>query len=169
MPAIKEKAGQNPSTLALPAMPPAVPQAELQVLPLRQGPNARLSPFQSLTSETLTAHLAEAEGEQQAAAAAAQLASGSGSAAVAAAALAAEPISRAESSVTAGGSGAAVPDEGAVHDALLIQQFLEGNPSQLTWHGLHALVDGLREEQLAVFFRWGRAGRAEGSSTGGQG
>ncbi|GAB4817828.1 hypothetical protein N2152v2_004874 [Parachlorella kessleri] len=48
---------------------------------------------------------------------------------------------------------AASPDEGAVHDALLIQQFLEGNPSQLTWHGLHALHEGLRENQLAVFFR----------------
>jgi hypothetical protein len=54
----------------------------------------------------------------------------------------------------AGGSGGdGSPREAAVREALLVQQFLEGNPSQLTYHGLTALQEGLRPNQLAVFFR----------------
>jgi hypothetical protein len=54
----------------------------------------------------------------------------------------------------AGGSGGdGSPREAAVREALLVQQFLDGNPSQLTYHGLTALQDGLRPNQLAVFFR----------------
>jgi len=44
-------------------------------------------------------------------------------------------------------------DEGAVHDALLAQQFLDSNPSQLTIYGLASLHDGLHNNQLAVLFR----------------
>ena len=53
--------------------------------------------------------------------------------------------------VAAGGDGS--PREAAVREALLVQQFLEGHPSQLTYHGLTALQEGLRPNQLAVFFR----------------
>ncbi len=52
-----------------------------------------------------------------------------------------------------GSSGASPAGEAAVRDALLVQQFLEGHPSQLTFHGLVALQEGLRPNQLAVFFR----------------
>ncbi|GAX73709.1 hypothetical protein CEUSTIGMA_g1162.t1 [Chlamydomonas eustigma] len=37
--------------------------------------------------------------------------------------------------------------------ALLIQQFLEANCSQLTWFGLVAMASRMRDNQLAVFFR----------------
>lgn len=40
-----------------------------------------------------------------------------------------------------------------LREALLMQQFLEANPSQLTYHGLLSLHEGLRDGQLAVFFR----------------
>lgn len=53
------------------------------------------------------------------------------------------------------GSGGGSPSEAAVRDALLVQQFLDGHPSQLTYHGLVALQEGLRPNQLAVFFRCG--------------
>lgn len=71
----------------------------------------------------------------------------------------------AASAVAAGpsSSGASPAGEAAVRDALLVQQFLEGSPSQLTFHGLVALQEGLRPNQLAVFFRWGQA-HAQGSA-----
>lgn len=49
-------------------------------------------------------------------------------------------------------SGAA-ESEAAVHDALVAREFLESNPSQLTVCGLSALMDGMADQQLAVFFR----------------
>eukprot|EP00887_Chlorella_sp_A99_P005413 scaffold1.g5413.t1 len=56
--------------------------------------------------------------------------------------------------------GAALPSQGSadVREALLMQQFLEGHSSQLTYHGLASLHEGLKDGQLAVLFR--RAGRA---------
>lgn len=51
------------------------------------------------------------------------------------------------------GSGVGSPGEAAVRDALLAQQFLDGHSSQLTYHGLTALQEALRPNQLAVFFR----------------
>lgn len=42
-----------------------------------------------------------------------------------------------------------------MREALLVQQFLDGHSSQLTYHGLVALQEGLRPNQLAVFFRCG--------------
>ena len=43
--------------------------------------------------------------------------------------------------------------DAAVHDALVAREFLESNPSQLTIYGLSALIDGMSDQQLAVFFR----------------
>lgn len=141
-------------------------QVELRVVPVQP----LLSPFQSVDSGTLAALEAAAgplgEGSPRLA--------GGGSVPEAHAAAAhdlsahqthggavqAAPAAAAASSSSAAGAVApaapAPPDEGAVHDALLIQQFLEGASSQLTWHGLHALHDGLRPNELAVFFRWVR-------------
>lgn len=51
------------------------------------------------------------------------------------------------------GRKASSPGERAVRDALLIREFLDGCPSQLTVHGLASLVEGLEGGQLAVFFR----------------
>ncbi|KAL4859491.1 Ubiquitin carboxyl-terminal hydrolase MINDY-1 [Chlorella vulgaris] len=51
------------------------------------------------------------------------------------------------------GASEGSPGESAVRDALLVQQFLDSSPSQLTYHGLAALHEGLRPNQLAVFFR----------------
>ncbi|PRW58319.1 FAM63A-like isoform X2 [Chlorella sorokiniana] len=59
----------------------------------------------------------------------------------------------ASGAASGGGSNATSPGEAAVREALLVQQFLDGHPSQLTFHGLVALQEGLRPNQLAVFFR----------------
>lgn len=56
-----------------------------------------------------------------------------------------------------GASNATSPGEAAMREALLVQQFLDGHSSQLTYHGLVALQEGLRPNQLAVFFRCGGA------------
>ncbi|KAI7841603.1 hypothetical protein COHA_004773 [Chlorella ohadii] len=52
-----------------------------------------------------------------------------------------------------GASNATSPGEAAVREALLVQQFLDSHSSQLTYHGLVALQEGLGPNKLAVFFR----------------
>lgn len=47
----------------------------------------------------------------------------------------------------------ATQSEAAVHAGLVARDFLESNPSQLTVYGLSALMDGMSDQQLAVFFR----------------
>jgi hypothetical protein len=156
-------------------------QAELRVLSpqaVPQRPAVPLSPFHSLNASAFAAKIrAEVEAEEAAEAQVAAQASSSSLGEAHAAPAAAEeapgarvsaeqaatpagaageeagPSSSTPAAVGAGAGAGAGPDEGAVHEALLIQQFLEGTPSQLTWHGLAALHDGLRENQLAVFFR----------------
>lgn len=142
--------------------PLVVWQVELRVVPAQP----LLSPFQSVDSGTLAAleaaagppgegspHLAGGGSGPEAPAAAARDLSAheTHGGAVQAAAAASSSSSSAAGAVAS--AAPAPPDEGAVHDALLIQQFLEGASSQLTWHGLHALHDGLRPNELAVFFR----------------
>ena len=46
-----------------------------------------------------------------------------------------------------------IPDADALQRCLVVQQFLESCPSQLTYHGLSALQQDLGEGELAVFFR----------------
>lgn len=40
-----------------------------------------------------------------------------------------------------------------VRQALVVQEFLESCPSQLTYHGLSSLIQDLQEGEVAVFFR----------------
>ncbi len=47
----------------------------------------------------------------------------------------------------------ATTSEAAVREALLSQEFLESNPSQLTVYGLSSLIENMGDQQLAVFFR----------------
>lgn len=82
-------------------------------------------------------------------------AAGAPGAADAAAAATAAGTAAAGGPPSGAGSSATSPGEAAVREALLVQQFLDGHSSQLTYHGLLALLEGLRPNQLAVFFRWG--------------
>lgn len=54
----------------------------------------------------------------------------------------------------AGHGGLSPAGSADMRQALAMQAFLEGHPSQLTYHGLLSLHEGLRDGQLAVFFRW---------------
>jgi hypothetical protein len=132
---------------------PATPHASLELLEER-GPSGEASQRGSgkasqrgsvlpLTPHTSAAAPEECQVQQ---------------AAVAATAPAASAAMAAAASSPPGGE--ASPGEAAVRRALLVQQFLEGSPSQLTFHGLAALHEGLQPGQLAVFFRWGRAAGA---------
>jgi hypothetical protein len=49
--------------------------------------------------------------------------------------------------------GSTTRSEAAIRDALLAQEFLENNPSQLTVYGLSSLIENMGDQQLAVFFR----------------
>ncbi|EFN59098.1 hypothetical protein CHLNCDRAFT_137880 [Chlorella variabilis] len=107
----------------------------------------------------LRLEVAEEEGEGAEGAFQVQPAAAAAAAPAAAAAMAAAASGAGQGAGTppgqppAGGSRGGSPGEAAVREALLVQQFLEGSGSQLTYHGLLALHEGLRPNQLAVFFR----------------
>ncbi|KAL4548019.1 hypothetical protein Ndes2526B_g07229 [Nannochloris sp. 'desiccata'] len=59
----------------------------------------------------------------------------------------------ATATTTKEGEGAEAAREAAVREALLSQEFLESNSSQLTVYGLSSLLENMGDQQLAVFFR----------------
>ncbi|KAL4430888.1 hypothetical protein ABPG75_006144 [Micractinium tetrahymenae] len=148
-------------TMRAPRPPPSPfdlsPSASAGATASQQQAGAPVGPQRSTPATPHTSLASMAAEQQEAASATAPAAPGPLAAPAASAgepaAASGSPGAASAAAAAPGSSGGSPGGEAAVRDALLVQQFLEGSPSQLTFHGLVALQEGLRPNQLAVFFR----------------